>query len=115
LYVQNVMELELRSMLHYLAGSEYNTEFWVNAVALATSYFYEKQHQGDDIFQTFVEIANLSKLYPNELPGPESALTEYAFWTLESLKTNLTGLNLYSKIKELELSGIKPSTYSRVK
>jgi tryptophan halogenase len=91
-YTEIVKEIESVIMLHYLAGSVYDTEFWRFAQERAKTTIREARK-----VSRFNEFVRNSALFSNkELLTYKEA--DYGTWSVESFKQNLTHLNLYNKI-----------------
>lgn len=71
-------------MLHYLVDPPYNTKFWEMAHTKAKDW-----------------LSDRVKNYPRIRIINQGGIYDYSTWYEESFKQNLTGLNLYGKLKEL--------------
>lgn len=69
-------------VLHYLAGSQYDTKFWKHAVSLAENNFSNRS-------------TNLNIIMDNVIEDKEVfGVTNYGTWTLDSFKQNIKGLGI---------------------
>jgi hypothetical protein len=90
-FLQNIRNIENMIMLHYYAGSKFNTPFWT----------YAKKRGKDNIENIalnnskFKEIINVAKLSHDEILNYPN---EFGTWGANSFKENLIGLGLYDKI-----------------
>jgi len=68
--------------LHYLAGSQYDTEFWKHAVSLAENNFSDR-------------TANLNVIMDSVLNNKQAfGVTNYGTWTFDSFVQNIKGLGI---------------------
>ena len=94
-------ETENMIMLHYLAGSKFNTPFWKFAQEQAYKHI---SNNLDGNFLQHIRVSNLyyknqrTSVYPH---FPEHTQVNYGSWNVESFNYNLKGLDLYNKLDSL--------------
>jgi tryptophan halogenase len=95
-YTQYLKEVETMIMMHYYAGSKFDTPFWEFAKARGEKCLSTKTN--DTNFKTMIE---LSKLSLAQIRESSYADIGYGGLTGQSYKQNLVGLNLYDKLDTL--------------
>lgn len=100
LYNEYTKEIQFMIMLHYLAGSKFNTKFWEIAQQKAQKIF-EK-----DVPINFKKVYERCKYYQdigrtNIMSNEIDPFINVAQWSIESFNINLKELNLYNKIDKL--------------
>jgi tryptophan halogenase len=93
-YLDYVQSTENMIMLHYYAGSVYDTPFWDYA-KLRGANNIEQAIKNKPAFTQIIEASKIDFRDTLRIPGT------YGQWSTSSYKKNLTGLNLYNKLKEL--------------
>ncbi len=97
-YNNKLKEIEFMISLHYLAGSQFKTDFWEYAQGIAEENFH------NNISDNWKEIYNKVKEYKkvnikHQLDSDFNL--NHAQWSVESYNFNITGLNLFNKIDKL--------------
>jgi Tryptophan halogenase len=93
LYTKMITQVENMIMLHYCAGSRFDTEFWDFAQARADRHIKSSLKQDSE----FVAAINQSML-PIDQHDP---LREYGTWPSYSFKQNLEGMALYPRLRKM--------------
>tara|TARA_A100001388_G_scaffold73011_1_gene51759 strand:+ start:6188 stop:7399 length:1212 start_codon:yes stop_codon:yes gene_type:complete len=106
-YINNVYTLKLKQVenminLHYLAGSKYDTHFWINAQDKANKLYKNRVFYDTEFAEFFNTVKSSKSKIMNRLVDKEfkssSNDTEYGTWGLHSWYQNIKGLNLENKI-----------------
>lgn len=96
-YIMQIQQIENVLMLHYLAGSVFNTEFWKFAQNRAEECLGSRL-KNDEHFKAMYEEIKYSK-DPTFLGN--QTVAEYGNWWQGSFVQNFNGLNIHSKIQNL--------------
>lgn len=92
-YNKHITEIENIIMLHYYAGSTFDTEFWKLAEDKGTSNMLSAITN-----PKFLEMIQYSKYNNPNIQAKE----DYGTWGLSSFFQNFENLNLYHKLKQLK-------------
>lgn len=98
-YSANLKGIMYMLMVHYLAGSKFNTKFWTEAQLKAKNFF--KKNYDPEFYTMYL----LSKEYQSknqilDIAGIHSG-GDIGTWHIESWNYNLKGLNVYNKLDKL--------------
>jgi len=98
-YNANIDGIMYMIMVHYLAGSKFNTQFWKEAKNKAKNFFK------NNFSYDFLTMYKLSKEYykNNQILDPNSLHSggDLGTWHIESWNYNLKELNVYNKLDKL--------------
>jgi hypothetical protein len=92
-YHTTLKEIETMIMLHYFAGSIYDTEFWSYAKDMGTKCMIESLTQKKyKSYRTFIEMVNSDDINDTK---------QFGTWTVKSFKQNIIGLGIKEKLDNL--------------
>lgn len=91
-YLNKIREIENVIMLHYLAGSSWDTKFWNMAENLAKNNIATAKNNTD-----FINIINLAKNYNIN----KNNQLEYGTWDLYSFPININALGIWNQLEHL--------------
>ena len=119
-YINNVYTLKLKQVenminLHYLAGSKYDTHFWINAQDKANKLYKNRVFYDTEFAEFFNTVKSSKSKIMNRLVDKEfkssSNDTEYGTWGLHSwyqnIKDRTRKLMLGEKTPASEIDKIK--------
>jgi hypothetical protein len=91
-YNKHITEIENVIMLHYFAGSQFDTNFWKFAKSKGETNMKQAMNN-----KKFIEMIDFSKLNNSKLASNE----DFGTWHLSSFYQNLHNLGLYDKFAQL--------------
>ncbi len=94
-YNKHITEIENVIMLHYFAGSQFDTNFWKFAKSKGETNMKQAMNN-----KKFIEMIDFSKLNNSKLASNE----DFGTWHLNSFYQNLHNLGLYDKFAQLRNS-----------
>lgn len=90
IYTQKILEVQRMIMLHYYAGSRFNTPFWEMA-----------EENGNKCIQEFKHDPKFIKLYNSLLSNDAREKIDYGSWPVGAYGVNLKGLNIRGKFHKI--------------
>ena len=97
-YNNKLKEIEFMISLHYLAGSQFKTNFWEYAQNIAEENFHK--NLTNNFKKVYSKVKEYKKISRKNQFDKDFKL-QHAQWSVESYNYNITGLNLFSKIDKL--------------